>query len=205
MTSLELDRRLFSLLAEEIIGYLPQFEPYSSDYQMVVYACKDLKEWLKWKLGVDTLRQVDERIEGYLEKDLGTFRIFLNCWVSLWVAKWKERVDVLSTVPKSPPEVLKRIRDARNVIRNIECRKELKQMVIQKLLSQGEVCMVGFIAEQLMTEEIAERGIWSGSAQEVAKISPLNILNGLSSRISELSMEKGPFVYLSIKPQPYNR
>ena len=202
MASLALDKRLFSLLAEEILGYLPQFEPYSSDYQMVIYACRDLKEWMKWKLGVDTLREVNERIEKYLEEDIGAFKFLLNCWASLWVVKWKERVEVLSTAPKPPAEVLKRISDTRRLFQNLEYRKELKQLVVQKLLSQGEICMVGFIAEQLITEEIARCNMTLVSAQEIAKIFPLDILNSLSSRISKLSMEKGPLVYLSIKPHP---
>jgi hypothetical protein len=200
MASSERDKRLFSLLAEEIIGYLPQFEPYSSDQQMVIYACRDLKEWIKWKLGLDSLREVNERIEEYLERDLGTFRFFLNCWASLWVTKWKERVEVLLNAPKPLPEVLKRIRDTRILLQNVKYRKELKQLVMQKLLSQGEICVVSFIAEHLIVEEIDTRSIGLNSPQDINKISPLDILSTISSRISQLSTERGPLVYLSIKP-----
>jgi len=202
MAYLALDRRLFSLLAEEIVDYLPQFEPYSADYQMVVYACKDLKEWLKWKLGIETLREVDEKIEEQLEKDPETFKSLLKCWTSLWVTKWKERVEVLANAPKPPQDIQKRINDARSLLRNTEHRKELKQLVTQKLLSQGEVCMVSFIAEQLITEEIAKCSISLNPAQDVTQISLLDIFNSLSSRISKLSTEKGPLIYLSIKPHP---
>jgi len=202
MASPALDKRLFSLLAEEIVGYLPQFEPYSTDYQMVVYACRDLKEWLRWKLGVETLQEIDGNIEEYLEKDLETFKSMLKCWTSLWVAKWKERVEVLSNAPKPPQDIIKRINDARNLLRNTEYRKELKQLVTQKLLSQGEVCMVSFIAEQLITEEIARYGMASNPAREITGASLMDVFNSLSTRISKLSVEKGPLVYLSVKPHP---
>jgi hypothetical protein len=202
MASLLLDRKLFSLMAEEIIGYLPQFEPYSSDYQMVLYACKDFKEWMRWQLDVETFRVVNGRIERFLESDPEAFNFLLNCWVGLWVAKWKERVEVLSTLPKLPTEVLKHINDARKFYRIMKYRKELKHLVIKKLLRQGEICMVNFITEQLITDEIARYSIGSNSAQEIEKIFPIDILNHVSSRISKLSMEKGPLIYLSIKPHP---
>jgi len=52
MGLISLQRRLISLLAEELKEYIPQFEPYSADYQMVLYASKDLQEWMKheWSL-----------------------------------------------------------------------------------------------------------------------------------------------------------
>jgi hypothetical protein len=200
LTSSTLDERLLSLLAEEITGYLPQFEPYSSDRQMVIYACRDLKEWIKWRLDLESLREVNGRIEEYLERDLGTFRAFLNCWTSLWVAKWRERVEVVLTAPKPLPEVLKRIKDTRISLQNMKHGKELRQLVMQKLLSQGEICVVSFIAEQLVMEEMDRRSITLNSPKEITKMSPLDIFNTISSRISQLSTERGPIVYLSIKP-----
>jgi hypothetical protein len=200
--SLTLDRRLFSLLAEEIIGYLPQFEPYSSDYQMVLYACKDLKEWVKWKFALRSLREVDAAIQEHLESDHESFRCFLRCWTSLWVVKWRERVEVLTTMPKPPKEVLKQIKDTRTFLQKMKYRKELKQMLMRKLLVQGEICMVGFIAEQLMTEETARRNLGINPAHEFPQTFSLDILNAISYRISKISLEKGPLVYLNIKPNP---
>ena len=83
----------------------------------------------------------------------------------------------------------------------MEYKNELRQMVIQKLLGQGEICMVRFIAEQLIMEEMAKYNLRSGSTKGISEIPPIDILNNLSFKISKLSMEKGPFVYLSIKPQ----
>ncbi|MEM2969395.1 MAG: hypothetical protein QXR63_00490 [Candidatus Bathyarchaeia archaeon] len=202
MAHLSLDRKLFSLLAEEIVGYLPQFEPYSTDYQMVIYACRDLKEWLKWKLGVENPVEIDLKIAECLEKDPQAFKSLVKCWVSLWVAKWNERVQVLATAPKLPPEIQRRIDSAKNMLKNTEYKKELKQLVMQKLLSQGEVCMVSFIAEQLITEEIAKYSTKPNLANEITEKSLIDIFNSLSMKISRLPREKGPLVYLSIKPNP---
>jgi len=202
MAYLSLDRRLFSLLAEEIVGYLPQFEPYSTDYQMVIYACRDLKEWLKWKLDIDNPAEIDIKIAEYLEKDPQTFKSLLKCWASLWVTKWNERVEILATAPKLPQDIQKRISDAKDMLRTTEHKKELKQLVINKLLSQGEVCMVNFISEQLITEEIARRTTRQGLTKEITEQSLIDIFNTLSTRISRLPREKGPLVYLSIKPNP---
>ncbi len=198
MESLTLDKRLFSLLAEEIAVYFPQFEPYSTDYQMMMYAIRDLKEWLKWKMSVDTFHEIDEKIGEHLEKDPSALKSLLKCWTSLWVSKWNERVEVLSTAPNPPKDVLKRINEAKKPLRTTEYIKELKELVKQKLLSQGEVCMVSFIAQQLITEELTRRSM--DTTQRTADPSLLDIFNSISLRISKLSTEKGPLVYLSINP-----
>ncbi|MEM2146847.1 MAG: hypothetical protein QW279_15900, partial [Candidatus Jordarchaeaceae archaeon] len=134
---MSLDRRLFLLVSEEILDYLPQFEPHSTDYQMVIYAIRDLKEWLKWKLGINDPREVDEKITEYLEEDPQTLKSLLNCWTGLWVTKWNERVEVSATIPNLPKEIQKKINDTRNLLRNMKYKKELKELVIQKLLGQG--------------------------------------------------------------------
>jgi hypothetical protein len=105
-------------------------------------------------------------------------------------------------MPKPPKEVLKQIKDTRTFLQKMKYRKELKQMLMRKLLVQGEICMVGFIAEQLMTEETARRNLGINPAHEFPQTFSLDILNAISYRISKISLEKGPLVYLNIKPNP---
>jgi hypothetical protein len=60
--------------------------------------------------------------------------------------------------------------------------------------------MANFIAENLIIEEITRRlrdRKWDSNA---FRLDPIDIYNTLSRRISGLSKEKGPLVYLRVKP-----
>ncbi|MCD6594010.1 hypothetical protein J7L00_08040 [Candidatus Bathyarchaeota archaeon] len=190
---------MISLIAEEMKNRIPQFEPYSSDYQMVVYASKDLEEWMRQKL---SLRggSFYEALERMLYDGRGEFRVFVKSWVTIWLGKWRERVKLLHTKPKLPPSVEKRIKEAKRIYRRLEFRKELKNLITRKLISQGEICMAGFIAENLIIEEIARRLRNPNVDPKNLRLDPIDIYNALSRRVLEIQRERGPLIYLRIKP-----
>jgi len=199
MGLLSLRRRIISLLAEELKEYIPQFEPYSADYQMVVYASKDLEEWMryKWSLNNGAFYETLGRI---IEDKYDEFHIFLKSWVSVWLDKWRERVRLLHTKPKLPPNVMKRLKEAKRIYQKSEFKRELKELLTKKLIRHGEICMAGFIAENLIIEEITRRLRDVRPNSNNVKLDPIDIYNTLSGRIFSLSKEKGPLVYLRIKP-----
>lgn len=199
MGLLTLRRRLLSLLADEIKAYLPQFEPQTTDYQMVVYACRDLEAWMKHIWGINSHRGIYEKIEEALEHEPRDFRVLLNFWVGRWIEKWRERVKVLSTRPKLPPNVQKRIEKAKKLYRGMGRRKELKNLVTEKLMLQGEICMAELIAENLIVEEIAKRSRGMNQDLSPVVLDPLDIFNSLTRRISRLRKEKRPLIYLNVK------
>jgi hypothetical protein len=203
MDLLTLRRRLLSLLAKEFEAYLPQFESRTSDYQVVVYACRDLEDWIKYKWATTNHRRVYKRLENTLECKPKDFRVFLNFWMGRWLEKWRERVKVLSNKRKLPPKVLENIRKAKKIYRGMEHGKELKKMVTQKLIGQGEICLAQVIAENLIIEEIAKRSRSLEGDVQLMMVTPLDIYNSLSPRISRLHEEKGPLVYLKIKPHMF--
>lgn len=139
--------KLLSLLVEQFETSVPQFKPYTVDYQMVVYACKDLETWLKVKWQVDDYKQLFEKLEVSLKDDPRDFGAFLSFWACLWLEKWRERVKVLSTKPEMPPNYMDKVKEARKLYLEMDHKKELKRMVAGKLLSRSEICMVELIAE----------------------------------------------------------
>jgi len=199
MGFLSLRRRIISLLAEELKEYVPQFEPYSADYQMVVYASRDLEEWMKCKWSVNS-GALYEILGNLIENRYGEFHIFLKSWVSIWLEKWRERVRLLHTKPKLPPNVMKRIKEAKKIYQKSEFKRELKNLLTKKLIRHGEICMTSFIAENLIIEEIARRLRDARPDSNNIKLDPIDIYNSLSRRIFGLSKERGPLVYLRIKP-----
>ena len=198
-----LKNRLCSVLAEEFETCIPQFKPYTSDYQMVIYACKDLEVWLKAKWEIYDQKQLFAKLEEYLTKEPRDFKVFVSFWVSQWLEKWRVRVKVSSTQPKTPNENIERREKARKLYMELEHRKELKKIIVRKLLCQNEICMIDLIAENLIIEEISKRTENCINREKPAKLiflNPVDILGALSCKITKLAKEKGHFVYLNMKP-----
>ncbi|RLG94425.1 hypothetical protein DRO37_05630 [Candidatus Bathyarchaeota archaeon] len=202
MGLISLQRRLISLLAEELKEYIPQFEPYSADYQMVLYASKDLQEWMKHEWSLEGV-SFYESLERLVCERSHEFRVFLKPWVSKWIEKWRERVKLMHTQPKLPENVQKKIMEAKKIYRRFEFGRELKALIIRKLIRHGEICMPSFIAENLIIEEIAKRMKNAKPSLSNIELDPLDIYSSLSERISRLPMEKGPLIYLRVKPRVF--
>jgi len=187
------------MLAEELRECVPQFEPYSADYQMVVYASRDLEEWMKQKWSLNT-NAFHENLEKIMHEKRGEFHIFLKSWINFWLKKWRERVRLLHTKPRLPPNVMERLKEAKRIYKKSEFKKELKDLLTKKLINHGEICMASFIAENLIIEEIARRLRNARSDSNGFRLDPIDIYNSLSRRINDLPKEKGPLIYLRIRP-----
>ncbi|NIM45895.1 MAG: hypothetical protein GTO54_09785, partial [Nitrososphaeria archaeon] len=104
-----------------------------------VYACRDLEAWMRCKWTVNSQRAIYERIEEAWEYEPQDFKVFLNFWVGSWIEKWRERVKVLSKKPKIPSSLQEKIARSKELYRGMDHRKELKKMVTEKLMLQGEI------------------------------------------------------------------
>ncbi|MCD6466211.1 hypothetical protein J7L27_07605 [Candidatus Bathyarchaeota archaeon] len=200
MNVLKFRNKLLSLLAEELGTYIPQFKPFTSDYQMLLYASRDLEIWLKVKMNTDDNRVIYRSLEEEFRSKPNDLRMSINFWSGMWLKKWRERVRVLSTKFKMPKNNIERIKKARRTYQNMDYRSELKKMAIRKLINCGEICMVEPIAENLIIEEIAKRIRKEEKGSALIAVDPLSIYNAVSSRIARLPEEKGPLIYLNIKP-----
>jgi hypothetical protein len=200
MSAINFRNKVFSLLIEAFQGYIPQFKPYTLDYQMVVYASRDLETWLKVKLNTDDAQAIYKSLEGYFEGKMQDLKSSISLWASMWLNKWRERVRVLSTKFEMPPDYAEKIGRAKKIYQNMDYKYELKNMAVRKLVNQGEICMIEFIAENLIIEEIAKRIRKSSKNMISIAPDPLSIYNAVSARITRLPKERGPLVYLNIKP-----
>lgn len=199
MSAANIRSKLFPLLAKEFETFIPQFKPYTTDYQMVAYALKDLETWLKVKVGIDDVGALYKIVEETYREGPRDFRTSVGFWASMWLKKWRERVKILSTKFEEPRDHVKRVKRARKIFQEMDWKNELRKMIVKRLIEHGEICMTEFIADNLIIEEIARRLQRAGNNNMVA-LDPLSIYNAVSSRIARLSREKGPLVYLSIKP-----
>ena len=75
-------------------------------------------------------------------------------------------------------------------------RQELKRLIVQKLVNQGEVCMAGLITENLIIEEMTHQ-LNRNSGKKIG-LNPAEILQGLLSKVKTLADRKMPLIYLKI-------
>ncbi|MEM1586325.1 MAG: hypothetical protein QXX99_03255 [Candidatus Bathyarchaeia archaeon] len=191
--------KLFGFLVKEFETFIPQFKPYTTDYQMIIYASKDLETWLKVKMDIDNTKVIYGRLEEIFKDNPRDFKILLNFWADMWLKKWRERVRILSTNFEMPRDHIERLKKARRILQEVDWKNELRSMTIRKLVEYGEICMTEFIADNLIVEEIAKR-LQRTNKDDLIVLDPLSIYNMVSSKITRLSKEKGPLVYLNIKP-----
>ena len=71
-------------------------------------------------------------------------------------------------------------------------REELKKLVTERLVNNGEVCSPDLVAKTMIIEEIA----WQDKKK--GKLNPVNLVQGLFSKVKDLPKTKVPFIYIKI-------
>ncbi len=197
MSLAALKRRIVSILSEEFRVKVPQFSPYGLDYDMIFYAYHDLINWFKAEWDTDDPHLIAARLLRYFEGENEEFRAFIGFWLDRWLEKWRDRVRILHRKPKVPRFKIEQANRAINAFRRMNGSRELKEHVIRKLIKNGEICMTEQIAENLIVEEIAKH--MPKNRRRNVDLNPLDILNALTPKITRLSKERGPLVYLKVK------
>jgi len=196
---LTLRGKIFSILSRELNARIPQFHPYDVDYEMIFFVYRDLVNWLRVKWDVEEAYSIPGMLDRYVEEKNEEFNALLSFWLDLWLQKWRDRVRILHKKPRIPKLSLEQTGKSIRIYRELDHREELKEALIRKLVNHGEICMTEQIAENLIVEEIAKYIPRLDEARKVGGLNPLEILNNLVPRVSRLSRERGPLVYLKMR------
>jgi len=191
--------KILSWLAQELEKQIPDFDPHGQDRLLLAFAYRDLENCLvvKWKAAnrYELRMMVMKAAEGRPEE----VKAFLKIWTGRWLGKWRERVRLFQKTLKFSKRHLGSVRRAKRIYKGMKKRQELKRLIVQKLVNQGEVCMAGLIAENLIIEEIAHQlNRNSGKTSIKIGLNPAVILPGLLSKVKTLADRKIPLVYLKI-------
>jgi hypothetical protein len=180
---------LFFWLIKELKNQIPGFDPFNQDRILLANAYKDLKTFLKIKKKLAEKKPIESKA-------------FLKVWVSQWLTKWRQRVSIFQRKLKQSKHCQKCKIRAQKYYRKMKNKKDLRDMVIRKLINNGEVCMPDTIAKNLIINEIARHYQKSGSRESDA-LNLLEILNRLTLKIKRLKKEKGPLLHLRYKTKGF--
>jgi hypothetical protein len=185
-------------LARELEKEIPDLDIYGLERKLLDFAYKDLETSLTEKMITANFIDVEEALND--ETGQKEIKAFLKIWTKQWLGKWRERVTFCQKIPQFSLEHLKLKKKAAKIFKRMENGQELKKMVVQRLITHGEVCMPELIAESLIIEEIAFRlKINEGKKpKDKTLLDPLSILQEVSPRVKSLAERKTPLIHLKL-------
>ncbi len=190
------------LLSQCLKDHNPLLDLQGSDRRVLQIACEDLMNFLKvhWELTAKEDGEYDliDKVHEYFEENSEEFSTFVNIWSGLWIKKWNERVKLLIGGDGSTQwtRVNKKLNDAEPLWRQLRKRGEMKDILVESLIRNGEICGTSIMAENLLkleTGESKERKDWRSEQEKV-----LNIVNITLRKARQLSQSKGPLIFVKI-------
>jgi hypothetical protein len=189
------------LLSQCLKNHNPLLDLQASDRRVLQIASEDLINFLKvhWNLITQEHGDCDliEKIHEYYEKNSEEFSQFVSIWSGLWIKKWNERVKLLIGEQGSPQwsRVNKQLKNSERLWRKLSCRGEMKDIIVQSLIRNGEICGTSIMAENLLKLELGSHGerCWSSEQEKL-----LNVVNTTLRKARQLSHSRGPLIFVKI-------
>jgi len=190
------------MLSRCLKDHNPLLDLQGSDRRVLQIACEDLINFLKFHWGLIDQEDGDydliEKVQKYFEDNSEEFSEFVGIWAGLWIKKWNERVKLLigNNGSSQWSRVNKRLENAEPLWRQIEKRGELKNILVESLIRNGEICGTSIMAENLLKLELETRDEKHGWSSEQERL--LNIVNTTLRKARQLAYSKGPLIFVKI-------
>jgi len=151
-----------------------------------------------WKVTSKEITQLEfkERIRRYLNEEPEELKEFLKIWSGLWMKKWNERVKPVTETQESQrlEKNRKRLNQAEPVWSQLRNRNEIKDILTEALIRNGEICGTSILAEHLLKTELASRMERKNSTNSLQDL--LDITNKALKRARNLSRTKGKTIFI---------
>jgi hypothetical protein len=137
-----------------------------------------------------------------LQKEEPTeFDSSLAVWSSIWLRKWKERVNL--SIGKQSAKETSRVpeNDSKDesLWTKLECKEEIIGIVVSALIKNAEICGTRIIAENIVKAETCK-----SSSQDInSKEQVLKILSNSLRRARETSQRPGPLIAIMVDKRYY--
>jgi len=140
-------------------------------------------------------------MEQLQKEEPAEFDSSLNVWSSIWIRKWKERVN-LSIGKQNPKASIKAPENdckAESLWTKLECKEEITRIVVSALIKNAEICGTQIIAENIVKTETCKC-----TSQDInSKEQVLKILNNSLVRARETTQRLGPLIAIQVDKRYY--
>jgi len=184
-------------LANELENEIPDVDIYGSERKLLDFAYQDLETCL-----TENAENKNFDLKAVLKDKTGhdEIKAFLKIWTKQWLGKWRERVTFCQKMPKFSLEHVKAKQKATKRFKRMENGQELKKLIVQKLINNGEVCMAELIAENLIIEEMAARMRMNKTKapDDQITLDPWDLFQNVSPQVKRLIDRKTPLIHLKL-------
>jgi hypothetical protein len=192
-------------LADELEKLMPNLELFGSDKSVLLYAHQDLQVCLALRLKAKNTPQLHIKLRKTVEKNPDEVKAFLKVWVGQWMEKWRKRVTFSSEIPKISRRYYRNLTKAQKLYTTMGERRQLIDLVVQRLINKGEVCRPRQIADDLIVKEIASQlNKYPDRKLTVAFLNVPKIVHGVYAQIEKLADSKRPLLHLKIINNKHN-
>ncbi len=179
----------------------PLLDLQGSDQRVLQIACEDLMNFLKFHWGLigqeNGNYDLVERVHKHYEDNAEEFSEFLRIWSGLWMEKWSKRVKLLIGNEGSSQwsKVNKKLKSSEAAWRKLPKREEMKDILVESLIRNGEICGTSIMAENLLKLELgtSETNHWRNDQERI-----LDVVNVTLRKARQLSYSKGPLIFVRI-------
>ena len=193
-----------TMLSKKIEEAEPSLDLQGADRKVLQVAIQDFANYLNFSnyenKETNILDQA-RQMEQLREEDSVEFDSFLSVWSSMWLKKWKQRINLLigkqsAKETSKAPEI-----DSKNesLWTKLECKEEIIGIVVSALIRNAEICGTRVIAENIVKRETCKK-----SSQDInSKEQVLKIVNNALRRAREITQITGPLIAIKVDKRYY--
>jgi len=188
------------MIGEKLKESDPALDILGSDRKVLQVACEDFTNYLKyhWQLIGKEANQCElvEKLDKLVNENREELNEFLNVWVGVWFKKWKERVKLLigDENAKRWNKVSKTLNSAEPLWKTLECKQEIREIIVNTLIKNGEICGTEILSENLIKMELGDKRVQFLSDKERTLIAVNNALR----KGRDMAQSKGPLIFVKI-------
>ena len=192
-------------LSNKIKEVEPTLDILGADRKVLQVAVQDLMNYLNFYRNLENKEtnipyQV-KQLEQLQKEHPAEFDSSLAVWSSIWLKKWKERVN-LSIGKQNPKTTIKATENdckSESLWTKIECKEEMIRIVASALIKNAEICGTQIIAENIVKTETCKC-----SSEDInSKEQVLKILNNSLRRARETTQKTGPLIAIQVDKRYY--
>jgi hypothetical protein len=200
------------MIKNRLTELLPDFSFNGIDSKLYNMAIEDFTNYLKyhWSLNIESFVSLtnpdsnmpseDKRLQvlftTWIESGPEKSKEEIDAWVSLWLCKWRERVQILfgneSIHNKNFSQVQEVVK--REVFSRITEREEFKKALIFTLINRKEIVGTNLLADTIISR-VSNRIKYRPEGIE----GRLRLLNDCMLEVENLCSQSGKLIFVSIK------
>ncbi len=192
-------------LSKKIKETEPTLDLQGADRKVLQVAIQDFTNYLKFNINHENketnILDQAKQMEQLRKEEPVEFDSFLTVWSSMWLKKWKQRVNLIigkqntKETCKAPQNDSK----AESLWTKLECKEEIIGIVVSALIKNAEICGTRVIAENIVKTETCKI-----SSQDInSKEQALKILNNALRKARETTQRTGPLIAIKVDKRYY--